>query len=70
MTDLLEPLRAQAAQALFPTEGELRVVGLGEAVRIDRDRFGVPTIEAASLDDLWFAHGLVTAGERLFQLDL
>ena len=35
-----------------------------------RDTWGVPYIEAASLDDLWFAQGVVTAGERLFQLDL
>ena len=35
-----------------------------------RDAWGVPYIEAASLDDLWFAHGVVTAGERLFQLEL
>ena len=30
----------------------------------------VPTIEAASLEDLWFANGIVAAGERLFQIDL
>jgi penicillin amidase len=30
----------------------------------------VPSISASSLNDLWFAQGFVTAGERLFQLDL
>ena len=35
-----------------------------------RDAWGAPYIEAASLDDLWFAQGMITAGERLFQLDL
>ena len=30
----------------------------------------MPYISAASLDDLWFAQGFVTAGERLFQMDL
>ena len=70
MTDFLDTLRGQAAASLFPTEGELRVDGLRDPVTVTRDAFGVPTIEATSLDDLWFAHGLVTAGERLFQLDL
>ena len=44
--------------------------GLGEAVTVERDAYGVPRITAASLDDLWFAQGFVTAGERLFQLEL
>lgn len=59
-----------AGAALFPTEGELSIEGLQEPVTIRRDAWGVPYIEAASLDDLWFAHGVVTAGERLFQLEL
>ncbi|MGZ8579073.1 MAG: penicillin acylase family protein, partial [Actinomycetota bacterium] len=70
MTDLVDTLRAQAAASLFPVDGELRVGGLEEPVTVTRDRSGVPTIVAASLHDLWFAHGLVTAGERLFQLYL
>ena len=55
-----------AASALFPTQGELSIDGLQEPVTVRRDAWGVPYIEAASLDDLWFAHGAVTAGERLF----
>ncbi len=70
MTDFVQTLRAQAAAASFPEEGELTVPGLTAPARIRRDRWGVPYVEAASLDDLWFAHGMVTAGERLFQLDL
>ena len=35
-----------------------------------RDRYGVAYISADSLEDLWFAQGFVTAGERLFQIDL
>jgi penicillin amidase len=35
-----------------------------------RDRYGVAYLSADSLEDLWFAQGFVTAGERLFQLDL
>ena len=73
MSDTPDPmagLRAMAASALFPTGGEVRVEGLRDAVTVRRDAWGVPYIEAASLDDLWFAHGVVTAGERLFQLEL
>jgi penicillin amidase len=70
VSDVVEQLRAQAATAAFPTEGELTVTGLEAPARIRRDRWGVPYVEAASLDDLWFAQGFVTAGERLFQLDL
>jgi penicillin amidase len=70
VNDFVEQLRSQAAAAAFPTEGELTLAGLEAPARIRRDRWGVPYVEAASLDDLWFAHGVVTAGERLFQLDL
>jgi penicillin amidase len=70
MSDFLDALRGQAEAGAFPLEGELRVPGLGAPVHVMRDGAGVPSIEAASLEDLWFAQGLVTAGERLFQLDL
>lgn len=70
VADFLDALRGQAADALFPLEGELSAPGLQAAVTVTRDGFGTPSIEAASLEDLWFAQGLVTAGERLFQLDM
>jgi penicillin amidase len=35
-----------------------------------RDTWGIPYVSAASFEDLWFAQGFVTAGERLFQMDL
>ncbi|MDH5224107.1 MAG: penicillin acylase family protein [Actinomycetota bacterium] len=69
-TDPLAGLRAMATAALFPVEGSVALDGLREPVSVRRDTWGVPYIEAASLDDLWFAHGVVTAGERLFQLEL
>ena len=65
-----DPLRAMAAPSLFPLDGELRLPGLEAAVTVERDRWGTPRITAASLEDLWFAQGVVTAGERLFQLEL
>ena len=70
MGDVVEQLRAAAAATRFPEEGELAAPGLAEPVDVVRDRWGVPYITATTLDDLWFAQGLVTAGERLFQLDL
>jgi len=65
-----DPVRAMAAPSLFPLDGELRLPGLEAAVTVERDRWGTPRITAASLEDLWFAQGVVTAGERLFQLEL
>jgi penicillin amidase len=65
-----DPIRAMAEAALFPLDGELVAPGLGASVTVERDAYGTPRITAASLDDLWFAQGFVTAGERLFQLDL
>ena len=70
MSDFVEQLREVAAASLLPEDGELTAPGLAEPVEVLRDRWGVPYISAASLDDLWFAQGFVTAGERLFQLDL
>ncbi|HSD48355.1 MAG TPA: penicillin acylase family protein, partial [Actinomycetota bacterium] len=63
MTDAVDPmagLRAMASAALFPAEGEIDLAGLRDPVTVRRDAWGVPYIEAASLDDLWFAHGVVT----------
>ncbi len=70
MGDFVDQLRAAAASALLQTEGDLRVRGLGAPVEVMFDRWGVPHVTAASKDDLWFAQGFLTAGERLFQLDL
>jgi penicillin G amidase len=70
VTDLAEQLRAVAAAALPPVEGDLAVPGLTAPVEVLRDAWGVPSIDAASMEDLWFAQGFVTASERLFQLDL
>jgi penicillin amidase len=70
MSDFVEQLREVASASLLPEDGELIVQGLSEPVEVLRDRWGVPYISAASLDDLWFAQGFVTAGERLFQMDL
>jgi penicillin amidase len=64
--EVLEAARA----ALAPLEGTLEAAGLREPVEVLRDGWGVPYVSAASLEDLWFAQGFVTASERLFQIDL
>ena len=71
LSDLADQLRASAAASAFgPVDGELTVPGLHSRVEVLRDEWGVAYISAASLDDLWFAQGWVTASERCFQLEL
>src|SRR6185312_7332922 len=65
-----DPMRAMAEASLFPLDGDLDTPGLREVVTVERDAYGIPRVTADSLDDLWFAQGFVTAGERLFQLEL
>ena len=59
------------AQAALPQlDGRIQVSGLSGGVTVTRDGHGVPTIEAATLDDLFFAQGYVTAQDRLWQMDV
>src|SRR6204780_4095993 len=59
-----------ATSALPQLDGYLRVEGLSAPVKVTRDGHGVPAIEAASLEDLFFAQGYVTAQDRLWQMDV
>ncbi len=59
-----------ARSALPELDGPLPVSGVSAPVSVTRDSHGVPAIEAASLDDLFFAQGYVTAQDRMFQMDL
>src|SRR5688500_17496248 len=70
MSDWSDEVLEAARAALAPMEGTLEAPGLREPVEILRDRWGIPYVSAASLEDLWFAQGFVTASERLFQIDL
>jgi penicillin amidase len=56
--------------ALPQLDGSLPVQGLLARVTVTRDMHGVPAIEAASLEDLFFAQGYVTAQDRLWQMDV
>jgi penicillin amidase len=58
-----------AHSALPQLDGTLRLPGLSARVTVMRDAHGVPTIEAASLEDLFFTQGYVTAQDRLWQMD-
>ncbi|HWX91731.1 MAG TPA: penicillin acylase family protein [Terriglobales bacterium] len=59
-----------ARSALPQLDGSLKVSGLSGRVRVIRDGHGVPTIDATTLDDLFFAQGFVTAQDRLWQMDM
>ncbi|HEV7798698.1 MAG TPA: penicillin acylase family protein [Pyrinomonadaceae bacterium] len=48
----------------------LTLAGLRDRVTVRRDERGIPYIEAKNDDDLYFAQGYVTAGDRLWQMDL
>jgi penicillin amidase len=59
-----------AHAALPQLDGRLQVRGLTAPVTVTRDGHGVPTIEAGSLEDLFFAQGYVTAQDRMWQMDI
>jgi penicillin G amidase len=57
-------------QSLPQTEGQVRLVGLGGAVEVLRDRYGIPHIFAGSAEDASFALGFVHAQDRLWQMEM
>src|SRR5580692_3196339 len=59
-----------AHSAVPQMDGKISVPGISPKVRVVRDEHGVPTIEAATLADLFFAQGYVTALDRLWQMDM
>lgn len=59
-----------ARSALPQVDGRVTVPGISSKVRVIRNEQGVPTIEAATLEDLFFAQGYVTAQDRLWQMDI
>ena len=57
-------------QRSFPQlEGSIAVEGIGHTVDVHRDALGVPTITAATTDDLFFAQGYVHAQDRFWEMD-
>ncbi len=59
-----------AHSALPQVDGTIVASGLSAKVLVVRDEQGVPTIEASTLEDLFFAQGYVTAQDRLWQMDI
>lgn len=62
-------LRGAAKAALPQLDGDLRAAGLSAPATVRRDAHGVPHIDAANEQDLFFAQGYVTAQDRLWQMD-
>ncbi|MGA2167103.1 MAG: penicillin acylase family protein [Terracidiphilus sp.] len=67
-------LRSAEIAALPVLDGDLHLTGaagagLSAPVTVRRDAHGVPHIDAATQDDLFFAQGYVTAQDRLWQMD-
>ncbi|MET0606478.1 MAG: penicillin acylase family protein, partial [Beijerinckiaceae bacterium] len=54
----------------FDRNEQLAIAGLSAPASVSIDRFGVPHIRAATLDDLWFMQGFNAARDRLWQIDI
>src|SRR5215469_910315 len=59
-----------AHASLAQLDGTVALSGLAAPVSVVRDAHGVPHLAAASLEDLFFAQGYVTAQDRLWQMDM
>jgi len=60
---------SMARHELPQTDGTISLKGLTAQVTVVRDKLGVPHIRAATIEDLLFAQGFVTAQDRLWQMD-
>lgn len=60
----------QLHAAIPDLSGTQRLPGLGTAVDLFRDQWGIPHIKARTERDLFFAQGFATAQDRLWQMDL
>jgi len=50
-------------------DGELRLAGLSAPVTVHRDRYGIPHVYAATMDDLFRAQGYLHAQDRFWEMD-
>ncbi|MGZ5483120.1 MAG: penicillin acylase family protein [Pyrinomonadaceae bacterium] len=67
---VLTPAAKVSPQSAAAATRSLQVAGLRAPVTVRRDERGIPYIEAANDEDLYFAQGYVTASDRLWQMDL
>lgn len=58
-----------ARRPLPQQRGTIELAGLHGPVRVRRDRWGVPHVEAGDRADLYFAQGFCHAQDRLWQMD-
>jgi penicillin amidase len=58
-----------ARRPLPKQKGTIALDGLEGPVRVRRDRWGVPHVEAEHAADIWFAEGFCHGQDRLWQLD-
>src|ERR1700746_1516401 len=63
-------LYSVARSALPQLDGTISASGLAAPVDVIRNPHGIPTIEAKSFEDIFFAQGYVTAQDRLWQMDI
>ena len=63
-------VRGLLTGSLPQVDGQIAAKGLSDAVTIERDSRGIPTIRAARRNDVAFATGFVHAQDRFFQMDL
>jgi penicillin G amidase len=69
MRPALALFQALLGARLPVTDAELSVRGVARPVRIRRDRWGIPYVEAETDDDAWFGFGFAQAQDRAFQLE-
>jgi len=65
---LAPPLAGGPAGAAPPESTRVRATSLSQPVTVITDRWGIPHIRAANLDDLYYAWGWVSARDRLWQM--
>jgi penicillin amidase len=63
-------LRTFLGRRLPRTSGQLQVPGIAHPVRIRRDTWGIPYIEAKTDADAWCALGFCQGQDRAFQLEM
>ncbi|MFW6074314.1 MAG: penicillin acylase family protein [Chloroflexota bacterium] len=61
--------RKDTEDALPDLESNLEFKGLDGTIAIHRDEFGIPHIQAESIDDAFFAQGFVHGQDRLWQME-
>jgi penicillin G amidase len=61
--------RLALGRRLPRTTGTLQVAGPRHSIRIARDRWGIPYIDAQTEEDAWFAVGFCHGQDRAFQLE-